>query len=75
MDISNFAQAEVAVLQLKDLLSKRKSAESGSLGVTICSQYQDDIFVNAVRPSVLEELDKRINETKSRLADLGVTFS
>ncbi len=49
MDISNFAQAEVAVLQLKALLSKRKSAESSSLGVTICSQYQDDIFVDTVR--------------------------
>lgn len=49
--------------------------ESGSLGVTICSQYQDDIFVDAVRLSVLKEMDKRINETKSRLTDLGVTVS
>lgn len=50
-------------------------AGGGGLGVTIQSQYQDDTFEEAIRPHALAELERRIDEQKNLLGDMGVTFS
>lgn len=47
-------------------------SEGKALGVTIQSTYQDDPFVNAVRPVVLAELNRRIEEAQDQLRELGV---
>lgn len=49
-------------------------ADGAGLNVTIQSTYQDDTFVDAIRPHALAELDRRIEEQRNTLADLGVTF-
>ncbi|EKG7074222.1 hypothetical protein L6Z78_RS18685, partial [Escherichia coli] len=50
--------------------------ESGAgLGVTIQSTYQDDAFLEAIRPHAVAELDHRIEKKKAVLVDLGISFS
>lgn len=58
-------------------LEKQKTLVAGGdsgLGVTIQATYQDRDFVDAIRPFVLEELDRRIEKQKSILSELGITF-
>lgn len=50
------------------------AAGGNELGVTIRGTYQDPSFVDAIRPSVLQELDRRIEEQMGALSELGVTF-
>lgn len=50
-------------------------AGGGGLGVTIQSAYQDAVFEEAIRPHVLAELERRIQEQKILLGDMGVTLS
>lgn len=51
------------------------STGHGMLGITIQSQYQDDSFVDAVRPAVLGELARRIDDKRLELEKLGVSFA
>lgn len=64
---------------LKELEMKYNSIEEstghGMLGITIQSQYQDDAFVDAIRPAVLAELARRIDDKRLELEKLGVSFS
>lgn len=58
-------------------LQKQKDLVAGvgsALGITIQSTYQDRTFVDAIRPSVLQELDRRIEEEMGALSELGVSF-
>lgn len=50
------------------------AAAGNELGVTIRGTYQDPAFVDAIRPYVLAELDRRIEEQMGALSELGVTF-
>lgn len=47
-------------------------SEGNALNITIQSTYQDDPFVNAVRPVVLAELNRRIEEAQDQLRELGI---
>lgn len=50
--------------------------ESGAgLGVTIQSTYQDNAFLEAIRPHAVAELDRRIEEKKAVLENLGISLS
>lgn len=51
------------------------STGHGVLGITIQSQYQDDAFVDALRPAVLAELSRRIDDKMLELEKLGVSFA
>lgn len=46
-----------------------------ALGITIQSQYQDDAFIDAIRPAVLAELSRRIDDKRLELERLGVSFA
>lgn len=50
-------------------------AGGGGLGVTIQSAYQDAAFEEAIRPHAVAELERRIEEQKKVIIDLGVSFS
>lgn len=64
---------------LKDLQRQYDNIENstghGMLGITIQSAYQDDAFVDAVRPAVLSELSRRIDDKRLELEKLGISFT
>lgn len=57
----------------RQLVADRRLIASGKgLGVTIQSKYQDEALIEAVRASVVAELDRRIAEAEAELVALGV---
>lgn len=44
------------------------------LGVTIQSTYQDNVFLDAIRPHGVTELERHIEEKKAVLTELGISF-
>ncbi|MFJ5982352.1 hypothetical protein ACIQCX_15685 [Enterobacter cancerogenus] len=43
--------------------------------MTIQSAYQDAAFEEAIRPHAVSELERRIEEQKKIIIELGVSFS
>lgn len=61
---------------MKELQRQKAILKGGSgLGVTIQSTYQDNAFLEAIRPHAVTELDRRIEEKKAVLVNLGLSFS
>lgn len=76
MNAENLSEAYYLNNDIKELQSQKSILESGAgLGVTIQSAYQDNAFLDAIRPHGVAELDRRIVEKKKSLSTLGVTFS
>ncbi|MFI3308921.1 hypothetical protein [Ewingella allii] len=76
MDVKYLSQAHGLLQKISELKREHDIvAGGGGLGVTVQSQYQDDAFVNAIRPHVLAEIIKRIEAKQDHLKQLGVTFS
>lgn len=76
MNAENLSEAYYLNNDIKELQRQKDILESGSgLGVTIQSTYQDNAFLEAIRPHAVAELDRRIEEKKKKLSVLGVTFS
>ncbi|EKW1652653.1 TPA: hypothetical protein ACYSGQ_001664 [Citrobacter freundii] len=73
MNAENLSEAYYLNNDIKELQSQKSILESG--GVTIQSTYQDNAFLDAIRPHAVAELDRRIVEKKKSLSTLGVTFS
>lgn len=78
MKAENINQAYSIAQNIRELEKQKAlvASDGGStaLGVTIQSTYQDPAFVDAIRPYVVKELDRRIEEKKSYLSELGITF-
>ena len=75
MNAENLSEAYYLNNDIKELQLQKSILESGAgLGVTIQSTYQDNAFLDAIRPHAVAELDRRCGEEKS-LSTLGVTFS
>lgn len=54
-------QANVIFHQMKELQSQRGIIAGGAgFGITIQSAYQDDTFIENIRPYVIDELNRRI---------------
>ncbi|HCL6635653.1 TPA: hypothetical protein N2Q63_005339 [Citrobacter freundii] len=76
MNAENLSNANYIYNEMKELQRQKGILESGSgLGVTIQSAYQDNAFLEAMLPHAVAELDRRIEEKKSALVDLGISFS
>ena len=76
MNAENLSEAYYLNNDIKELQRQKSILESGAgLGVTIQSTYQDNAFLDAIRPHAMAELDRRIVEKKKSLSTLGVTFS
>lgn len=76
MNAENLSEAYYLNNDIKELQRQKNILESGAgLGVTIQSTYQDNAFLDAIRPHAVAELDRRIVEKKKSLSTLGVTFS
>ncbi|MGX8090018.1 hypothetical protein ACWUWO_11745 [Klebsiella pneumoniae] len=76
MNAENLSEAYYINNEIKELQRQKSILESGAgLGVTIQSTYQDNAFLDAIRPHAVAELDRRINEKKVVLVNLGVSFS
>ena len=76
MNAENLSEAYYINNEIKELQRQKSILESGAgLGVTIQSTYQDNAFLDAIRPHAVAELDRRIVEKKKNLSTLGVTFS
>ncbi|WP_136072356.1 hypothetical protein [Klebsiella variicola] len=76
MDVENPSAACYLYNEIKELKRLKSIIESGAgLGVTIQSAYQDNAFLDAVRPHAVAELDRRIDEKRTALIRLGVSFS
>lgn len=76
MKAENISEAYSISQKIHALQGKRDmvAAAGNELGVTIRGTYQDPAFVDAIRPYVLAELDRRIEEQMGALSELGVTF-
>lgn len=62
--------------EMKELQRQKGILESGAgLGVTIQPTYQDNAFIDAIRPHAVAELERRIEEKKGVLIKLGISFS
>lgn len=62
--------------EMQELQRQKGILESGAgLGVTIQSAYQDNAFLEAIRPHAVAELDRRIEEKKASLVKLWLSFS
>lgn len=73
MNIDDLSRAVSIRDRLSELLLQHLYVSEGkALGVTIQSKYQDDAFVDAVRPVVLTEINRRIEEAQDQLRELGV---
>ena len=76
MNAENLSEAYYLNNEIKELQRQKNILESGAgLGVTIQSTYQDNAFLDAIRPHAVAELDRRIDEKKVVLVNLGVSFS
>ena len=62
MNAENLSEAYYLNNDIKELQSQKSILESG--GVTIQSTYQDNAFLDAIRPHAVAELDRRIVEKK-----------
>lgn len=76
MNVENLTEAYYINNAIKELQRQKGILESGAgLGVTIQSTYQDNAFLDAIRPHAVAELERRIEEQKKVIIDLGVSFS
>ncbi|EML2644734.1 hypothetical protein ACRZF5_002775 [Citrobacter freundii] len=76
MNVENLTEAYYTNNGIKELQRQKGILESGDgLGVTIQSTYQDKAFLDAIRPHAVAELNRRIEEKKAVLVNLGVSFS
>lgn len=76
MNVANLNNAHYIFNEMKELQRQKGILESGAgLGVTIQSTYQDNAFLDAIRPHAVTELDRRIQQKIQALAKLGVTFT
>lgn len=76
MNAENLSEAYYINNEIKELQRQKSILESGAgLGVTIQSTYQDNAFLDAIRPHAVAELDRRIEEKRVVLVNLGVSFS
>lgn len=63
MNAENLSEAYYINNEIKELQRLKGILESGAgLGVTIQSAYQDNAFLEAIRPHAVAELDRRIEE-------------
>ncbi|MFR0629569.1 hypothetical protein [Citrobacter freundii] len=68
MNAENLSEAYYLNNDIKELQRQKSILESGAgLGVTIQSAYQDNAFLEAIRPHAVAELDRRIEEKKASL--------
>lgn len=75
MKAENLSNAYCIYNEMKELQRQKGILESGAgLGVTIQSAYQDNAFLEAIRPHAVAELDHRIEEKKASLVNLGISF-
>ncbi|QMG41436.1 hypothetical protein HVY60_12980 [Citrobacter freundii] len=76
MKAENLSNAYYINNEMKELQRQKGILESGvGLGMTIQSAYQDNTFLEAIRPHAVAELDRRIEEKKALLVNLGLSFS
>lgn len=76
MNVENLSNAHYIYNEMKELQRQKGILESGAgLGVTIQSAYQYSAFLEAIRPHAVAELNRRIEEKKSALVNLGASFS
>ncbi|HIF6393072.1 TPA: hypothetical protein ACX33M_003040 [Klebsiella pneumoniae] len=76
MNAENLSEAYYINNEIKELQRQKSILESGAgLGVTIQSTYQDNAFLDAICLHAVAELDRRIDEKKVVLVNLGVSFS
>lgn len=76
MKAENLSNAYYINNEMQELQRQKGILESGAgLGVTIQSAYQDNAFLEAIRPHAVSELDRRIEEKKASLVKLGLSFS
>ena len=76
MNVENLSDAHYIYTAMKELQRQKGILKSGAgLGVTIQSTYQDNAFLDAIRPHAVDELDRRIEEKKDVLVNLGLSFS
>lgn len=76
MNAENLSEAYYINNEIKELERQKSILESGAgFGVTIQSTYQDNAFLDAIRPHAVAELDRRIEEKRAVLVNLGVSFS
>ncbi|HGV0029197.1 hypothetical protein OTJ42_22875 [Citrobacter braakii] len=76
MNAENLSEAYYINNEIKELQRQKGILESGAgLGVTIQSTYQDNAFLEAIRPHAVAELDRRIEGKKAVQVNLGISFS
>ncbi|HIF6353791.1 TPA: hypothetical protein ACX3ZT_001698 [Enterobacter cloacae] len=76
MKVQDLSRAYSIWENIRELQKQRDLiAGGGGLGVTIQSTYQDASFEEAIRPHAVAELERRIEEQKKIISDLGVSFS
>ncbi|HFK6831979.1 hypothetical protein QWI30_17600 [Citrobacter freundii] len=76
MNAENLSEAYYLNNDIKELQRQKSILESGAgLGVTIQSTYQDNVFLEAIRPHAVAELDRRIEEKKAVLVSFGISFT
>lgn len=76
MNAENLSEAYYLNNDIKELQLQKSILESGAgLGVTIQSTYQDNAFLDAIRPHAVAELDRRIEEKKAVLVSFGISFT
>ncbi|WP_370611628.1 hypothetical protein [Citrobacter meridianamericanus] len=76
MNAENLSEAYYLNNEIKELKRQKGILESGAgLGVTIQSTYQDNAFLDAIRPHIVAKLERRIKEMNAILVNLGIFFS
>ncbi|MBB3691465.1 hypothetical protein [Sphingomonas sp. BK580] len=75
MKIADVSRAKRLIDERLTLATRRDDVERGNiLGVTLSGEYQDKDMLNAVRPWVAAELQRRIDGIEHELDGLGVTI-
>ncbi|VVT48040.1 hypothetical protein UYSO10_1972 [Kosakonia radicincitans] len=75
MKVKHLSEAYSISKQVAELHRVRDIIASGAgLGITIQSTYQDDTFIENIRPYVIDELNRRIAEKNLLLKALGVSL-
>lgn len=75
MKVQDLSRAHSIWENIRELQKQRDLiAGGGGLGVTIQSTYQYAAFEEAIRPHAVAELNRRIEDQKQIIIDLGVSF-
>lgn len=69
-DLKKAYKIQEAIEQIENKIERIEAGHD--LGITISGTYQQESFVDAIRPHVIDHMTKGLNKLKNDLRELGI---